>query len=402
MIRILIAIVVGAISGVGLGKMQTQISNSGFEERFEGTFDGDQNPVDATLEEEVYTNSRVKVLGGDTYNFGTMRHGETLDHTFVFRNVGTDPLSLTMGESSCTCTVGELDNSTLQPGEQTDVKLTWTAKSVIADYAQTATIHTNDPTNSEVQLKVLGKIAQSFVVEPSSLQLGDVSVNEPLTQTFHVFSYIDNSKTMEHWEWSNPETKHLVDIKVVEKEISEEEYPKHKFADAAHEVTVAFKAGLPIGPLNSRVLFGGGVEDEDEKSDIPTLDVPVVGKVVGDITMFGGSSFDPDINSVDFGTISSEDGARVTVWLAAHGANRDQVQPEIISVRPENVLDVKIGEAKDRGKRRVFPITIEVPKGAPEVYYPGSSSKSFGKVRIRTNLKDGHEVSLFFKLVVKK
>ena len=400
MIRILIAVVIGVLSGTGLGALQSNISTGGLEERFEGSFDGDQNSQNDA--EEVYTNSRVQVVGGTTFNFGTMRHGETLEHVFQFKNIGTDPLSLTMGESSCTCTVGKLDNSTLQPGEETEVKLTWTAKSVIPDYAQTATIHTNDPTNSEVQLQVLGKIAQSFVVEPASIQLGDVSVNEPLTRTFHVFSYLKNTKTMEHSEWSNPETKELVDIEVVEKEVDGEEFPKHKYADAVHEITLKLEAGMPIGPLNSRVMFGGGLEDDDEKSDIATLDVPVVGKVVGDITMFGGSSFDPDINAVDFGTISSGQGAKVTVWLAAHGSKRDQVVPEVISIRPEDVLNVSIGEAKDRGKRRVFPITIEVPKGAPEVYYPGSSSKNFGKVRIKTNLDGGHEVALYFKLVVKK
>ncbi len=401
MLKLIITVIACAAVGVGLGQLKASMTFSPVEERFLG--------ARATLAEnrgEVSTeellsrssaNAKLEIEGGSEFNFGTMKHGETMSHDFVFRNVGEDPLNLEMGGSTCKCTVGELDKSILNPGEETKVNLTWTALATSADFGQTATIFTSDPSQSEVKLKVFGRVARSFVVEPPSLSLGSFSVDEPIERKLHVFTYLENSQDLGEFVWSDEHTRHLVKFDVQKIEKDPNRFPNHQNAYQVHEVTLDIAPGLPLGGLSARIQF-----ETDQGEKVGILEVPVNGKIVGDLTLFGGASFDSKRSVVDLGNVDSSEGATVTIWLAAQGEHRDEVRPEIQSMIPEDALEVTIEEPTLRGKRLVFPIRFNVPKGAAEAYYPGSSGSNFGKVIINTNLDVAKEVPVYVRLMVNK
>lgn len=399
MIRILATIAVGAVLGLGFGQLQSRLATSGYEERFAGARATLAETRGEKTKAEMVTQStgtpKVEVVGGTEFEFGTMQHGESMSHSFVFRNIGDGPLNLDMGASTCKCTVGELKSSILQPGEETDVTLTWNAVSISADFGQSATIHTNAPESPEVQLRVRGQIADSFVIEPRELPVGELSVTDPITKTFHVFNYLKEAKELKDFVWSDEKSKDKVKISCQPVAVDAQKFPQHKNALGAFEVQVTFEPGLSLGQLNSRISFG---TDQGEK--VGTLELPVVGRVSGDIVLVGGPSFDSKLNTLRFGTVKSNEGAKVSISMAVQGSGRDDVLPEITSIKPQESLQVTIGEPKTVGGRKYFPIHFEVPKGAPETYYAGGSPKDFGRVTVKTNHELSQEVSIHIQLIV--
>ena len=401
MIRILVTIVVGAILGLGFGQLQSRLATSGFEERFAGTratlAETRGEKTKAEMVEQSTGTPKVEVVGGTQFEFGTMKHGESMSHSFVFRNIGDGPLNLDMGESTCKCTVGELKSSVLKPGEETEVTLTWNAVSISTDFGQSATIHTNAPESPEVQLSVRGQITDSFVIEPRELPVGELSVTDPVTKTFHVFNYLNESKELTNFTWSDEKSRDKVKIVCLPVAIDANKFPQHKNAVGAYEVQVTFEPGLSLGQLNSRISFG---TDQGEK--VGTLELPVVGRVAGDVMLVGGPSFDSKTNILRMGTVKSNEGAKVSINLAVQGSGRDDVRPEIVLVRPQESLRATIGEPKTVGSKKYFPIQFEVPQGAPETYFAGGSPKDFGKVTVKTNLEMKQEVSIHIQLIVVK
>jgi hypothetical protein len=411
MFRVIVTILGGAVLGWGLGGIQSTWRSGQFEERFvlnrsssdtaaEASViatDGSEPPPRPLPSGAEGSLPQVEIEGGTEYRFGTMRHGESLSHGFVFRNVGNGPLTLKMGGSTCKCTIGELQNSVLQPGEETTVTLTWTAQTVTDEYGQSATIHTSDPEYTEVDLRVVGQIVDSYVFEPSSIALGEFSVTDGIERSFYVLGYLEGSETLHDLTWANETSRRLVNLKYEKVPVDTEKFPNHRTAVTAFKVDLKIEPGMPIGPLNSRITFA---TDQGEK--VGTLEIPVSGRVTGDILLFGGGSFDPATNVLTIGAVKSSEGARVSVALAIQGAQRDAIVPEVASVKPAESLKVNLSEPKVQGSRKVYSIYFEVPKGAPETYYSGSNPKDFGKVIIKLNDEFTQEVTIHVRMNVVK
>lgn len=399
MLRIIVCLLVGAGIGALLGQMQASFATSGFVERFAGSrialAESRGEKTRQELIEQSTGTPQIEVVDGTEFRFGTMQHGETMSHDFVFRNTGSGPLNLDMGGSTCKCTVGELESSVLQPGEETTVSLTWTAQTIMPDFGQTATILTNDPDNPEVRLEVRGQIAHSFVVDPPEIALGDISVREAVDRTFHVFTYLKQSTELEDFQWTDLNTRDLVTFTHEKVELDPAKFPQHTNAHAVHEVHLHIEAGLPIGQVNSRITFS-----TDQGENIGRLEMPVTGRVTGEVVIIGGPSFDTTKNLLTMGTVKSSEGAKVSISLAVQGQKRDDLQPQIVSVKPDKALKVTVGEATEVGNRTFFKVQFEVPKGAPESYYAGNNPKDFGKVVIRTNHENFEEIPIYVRLIV--
>jgi len=140
---ILVAALVGGAVGGALGYVEVR---------------SESNEIGALTEEEVALQAdagqkfpRVKV-DEPHHNFGRMERGREKSHKFVIRNIGDAPLTLTVGQTSCKCTLSEVESGAIPPGESTHVKIEWSAKADQGPFRQTATIHTNDPQQPDVEL----------------------------------------------------------------------------------------------------------------------------------------------------------------------------------------------------------------------------------------------------------
>lgn len=398
MVRILVTVIISALVGGALGVTQYSAATGGYKESFEGTL---LSTAEQTGEYDAAAPTggtpQVEVVGGTSYDFGSMMHGETMSRDFVVRNVGTAPLVLEKAGSTCKCTVGDMEKNMLNPNEETKVKMTWTAESIVPMYGQSATFKTNDPEMAELKFSVEGQITNSFVIEPRSLSFGDLSVTNAAEKTFYVFSYLKDSNELKEFSWTTPETRNLISFESQPIPVNETPYERHKTASMAHKVTVKIAPGLPLGPLSARVQFRTDREDK-----VGLLELPVTGRVTSDLAIFGGGSFNADLNLLNIGNVKSSQGATVGVVLAVQGESRDTIELRIESCEPQEALKVTLGEPKLVGNRKLYQIQVEVPKGAPEVFYPGTGKGTYGKIVIKTNHETMQEMPIYVRLVVVK
>ncbi|RMF43361.1 MAG: DUF1573 domain-containing protein [Planctomycetota bacterium] len=398
MTRIVITVLLAAVAGVAFGRLQSRWMHHGYEERFisaratDAELKGDQ--VAVTQLRDAKGTPRVEVVGGTDYDFGVMQHGDTLSKEFVFRNIGDGPLSLNMGGSTCKCTVGELDRSVLQPGEETVVKLTWTANTVLADFGQTATIVTNDPLQPEVQLTVHGRVAEKYVLVPEELSLGTIPTARPTRAKFHFFNYSKQQVSFEDMIWSDDATRPYVELSSRLIPLDPAAFPKHKNATSVHEILLEIKPGMPTGPLSSRIQIFSNLEVLTG-----AIEYRVTGNVVGDVTLVGGASFDPKLNLLKIGTVDPSEGAEVSIFVSLHGDKKD-APVSVESIVPDESLDVEIGEGREVRDRRVVPVKFVVPKGAPPVYYPANSKGRYGKVILSVGGPSPEQIVIFVRLNV--
>lgn len=427
--RLLIPICIGLAIGGALGWGQATVAHKGFDERFvvheafssksteskpsqpEVAKSGEAPKADVAAKSEEPApeakpaetvsavdlalkipdgTPRVEIPGGTHYKFGTMMQGEEMSHEFKFRNIGKGPLKLEMKRSTCKCTVGELEKSVLQPGEETMVKLTWVAKASLPDFSQSATIGTSDPLMTEVQLAVSGTIGKSIVFEPPVLSLGDVSATETIKTKFQIFFYKDDVE-LKGLTWDEAATAELVEFTKLK--LLPSVVPEHARAAKAYEVNVSIKPGLRMGPLNAKIVATTDLPPEK----LDPLEISVTGRVTGEVELLGGQSFEREKQILTMGTVSSKVGSEMRVQLAVQGANRAEVKPEVVKVVPEGSLEVEIGTPREQTSRRLFPVVLRVPKGAPPANFPGTNPKNFGKVLIKVG---ANEIPINVRLIV--
>lgn len=129
----------------------------------------------------------VAVVKRTRFAFGMVEPHTTLSHDFVVENHGEMPLELSVIGTSCKCTMGDLEDDTLLPGESTKVTMTWNTGYKAEKYTQTAMIATNDPLKSSLTLEVSGEVKADFVA-PEQLAFLRTDVGVQTRATFIVFS----------------------------------------------------------------------------------------------------------------------------------------------------------------------------------------------------------------------
>ncbi|HBH52095.1 MAG TPA: hypothetical protein DDY91_09400, partial [Planctomycetaceae bacterium] len=65
------------------------------------------------------------VVDQTEFEFGRMEVGEEMTHAFKIRNEGEAPLELAKGNTTCQCTISELENNLIPPGGEASITLRW-------------------------------------------------------------------------------------------------------------------------------------------------------------------------------------------------------------------------------------------------------------------------------------
>lgn len=116
------------------------------------------------------------------YDFGTIKEGDRVSHVFQFKNVGDGELVITDVKTSCGCTAAMTSSKTLGPGAQGTLKVNFDSKGRKGRQTKTATIHSNDPVQPAVVVRLTGNISVSdapqIAVDPQTLDLGVLEPGE--------------------------------------------------------------------------------------------------------------------------------------------------------------------------------------------------------------------------------
>ncbi len=77
------------------------------------------------------------------HNFGFLRQGEVVKHSFVFTNTGSSPLVIAKAEVQCECTKVEFPKKPVMPNATDSIVVTFDSKSAIDRQERTVTVTSN-------------------------------------------------------------------------------------------------------------------------------------------------------------------------------------------------------------------------------------------------------------------
>lgn len=321
---------------------------------------------------------KLEVEGGATYNFGEMDRHAKGEHDFVFRNTGTAPIGLHKGQTTCKCTMNEMENSELKPGESVSIKLRWEAKTGEADFSQSAEIiTTNYPAQPIVRLHVYGKIIDALRTDRPGVTIGSVSASEDAAGKFKLYSFRgDEPLAIAAHEFTAKE--HAEHFSAEFRPLTEEELAAEPSAKSGVEGTVRIKAGLPLGTIGQSLKLTTNLPKTSP------LTLPIEGRVVGDIMIVGPGAVS-DQNMIRLGDAKSATGKVAKLHLLIKGPHRNDTKLTLASVKPEGELLVELGEpSTDNPMVTRYPLKVTIPMGAKPATHLGTTEDSAGVVRIAT------------------
>lgn len=88
------------------------------------------------------------------FDFGTVKEGEKVSHTYKFKNTGKEPLILTNAQGSCGCTVPKWPREPIAPGAESALVVEFDTKGKAGQRTQTVTLTGNtNPPQTLIKLK---------------------------------------------------------------------------------------------------------------------------------------------------------------------------------------------------------------------------------------------------------
>lgn len=125
--------------------------------------------------------------------------GEILDTdeskvSFLFRNTGLGPLTITQVKVTCGCTVPELAKKTYMPGEQGTLDVTFDPKGKRGALARNITIFTDSELTPSEGIVVRSLVKPVIITDPMVLPFDAVDKGQTSTKDIQVFGRTDDFK----------------------------------------------------------------------------------------------------------------------------------------------------------------------------------------------------------------
>lgn len=324
------------------------------------------------------------------FEFGNIERGTSMSHEFLIRNVGDKPLHVDVESTTCKCTVGDLTDSDVEPGGETKVLLEWVAKTPPGPFRHGAVLSTNDPHQRSINLTVEGQVVESTAMYPAELYFGTLRSGETKEVSLHLMQFLDEEIKVLDYQVSDEQLAEQVEIEVTEAKPDELPSPG---AIAGRKVTATYKSDKVIGP------FQGWVELKTNLENAETLNVPIFGNVVGDVSIFH-PAWQEKKGLLRMGTFASKEGKKVKLTVAVRGEHEEGTQLEVAEVDPPELL-AKLEEPKQMGaKLKHIPLTLEVPVGTSPMVRLGEPISSDATVVLKSNNGNIPEVRLRVQFAV--
>jgi hypothetical protein len=328
------------------------------------------------------------VVDQTEFDFGRMEVGEERQHDFTIRNEGKAPLKITMGKPTCQCTVSRVETDELAPGASAKITLTWKPTGQAEKFGKGAPVHTNDPDNEVIQLKIEGMVVPRLVTVPEgNWEAPEIAVDKPTVFTGLVISPVSDSFQILDVACKSPYV--TTEVLPIEPELLQTRRGK-----SGYQIRVSISPELPLGTFNFPLSI---------KTDLPARSADgTLGKEMEiDVTLGGyrrgplrvvGRDWDEERMAVLLGSFNASDGKQVTLMLFARGAPDEGLQltePAVCS--PEELRVTLSPDPKATGKLVRYLLAVEYPAGAPRATFLKDHPAS---VRLRTNHPAAREIEL--------
>lgn len=425
--KTLVACLIFAAIGVALALMINERRYGHYEPAFGPiSYRGDIDASNAmeSLEEKWSAKfPKVELPDGRTFDFGVMRPDEKGQHVFVVKNIGEEALVLKVGASTCKCTVGELGDELLEPGEQTEVTMSWTVLTNEKTFGQSAELRTNDPNQVAIRFEINGSVVRDVQLLPEEVTFGDVAAGEDTEFDFSVFSYMNEPMTAGDVKFSDDAINEVTEFEVTPFEPSEQD-GVNESATQGFRVHGKIRPGLKQGPVSSNVMLTlrpqadsdvstGDVAEESaaaadasetpdnatEVDESPSTEkaalerervvyIPVSGRVVGALSMLPNSRLKGVSGGgyvFDFGILGHDDPMTAKAFVRLKGADHASTKLSIGEVSPADNVKAKLGKPVGQGSMSLYPLDLELVPGATATDRLGMNKGDYGFVMIESD-----------------
>ena len=87
------------------------------------------------------------------FDFGNVKEGEKVEHTFKFKNTGKEPLVISNAKGGCGCTVPSWPREPIAPGKSSEIKVVFNSQGKAGKRNQAVTITANtEPATTTIRL----------------------------------------------------------------------------------------------------------------------------------------------------------------------------------------------------------------------------------------------------------
>lgn len=223
---------------------------------------------------ESMLNADVVGQGRLTFLSKTQFTGEILDTeigmlSYVFKNTGTGPLTVTKVKPACGCTIPELSKKTYAVGESGTLDVSFDPKGKRGAVARSITVFTDSELTPSESLVVRSLVKPVVITEPAVLPFDSIQKGDTITDEFKIYGRTDDFKVTR----ATVDDRNTFDIEVIDG--GTEERDGEKLMVQIIRLTVKDTAK----PDNHRAEIT--VRTNDERKPIFTL--AAVARVLGDL-----------------------------------------------------------------------------------------------------------------------
>ena len=103
-----------------------------------------QDETSSNSETSLNTNTETSIEFKETHvDFGKIKQGEVVLHTFVFTNTGDEDLLINRVEAACGCTASKYTTDIVKPGETGEVEVKFDSHNRTGKQSKTVTVFAN-------------------------------------------------------------------------------------------------------------------------------------------------------------------------------------------------------------------------------------------------------------------
>ena len=297
---------------------------------------------------------------------GQILRGTVLERTFVLQNRGDAPLDITDVQAACDCTTVPLARTRLAPGESLSLRVKLDTAKLLGPIEKSILLTSNDPQLPVFALELRGQVLSPYALEPAMLRFAPIGRNRAWSATLTLAR-------------TDGEPLRVQGVRVKGNSSFHARFRKTPGRESG-EIVVAYQPGAEPHPVEATVEV---VLDDPLQ---PTLEAPLVGRVLRDIGVFPAR--------LEFGPTRPGEMLGPRVLLTFHNPEVElqsvSCEPEVLAfeVVPRRSLPAKQG--LEPGPAKGVEIRIRLKPGAV-------AGAAAGKIILHTSCIDQDRIEIPFQ-----
>jgi len=111
---------------------------------------GMQESLEKQNKNKIKNYPKLEIVGGEIFDFGTIKEGEIVNHVFKVKNTGKTDLVIMNAQASCGCTIPDWTKRPILPGEVGEIKFSFNSANKPGEQKKSITLSTNTEEGHEV------------------------------------------------------------------------------------------------------------------------------------------------------------------------------------------------------------------------------------------------------------